>query len=544
MPFIRTQNVVKDEGTGRIRTGSASIIDVEYIRGGGKNHSKQKVREKLGQIVWMAEDKRSGVFLSPTRGLIEYDADDDAFSDVDPCDDRAVEVTGGESPPVHVTLGQVDLLVRFMKKAGLTEVLRAVFPRDEVFQRCFGHILYTVLKNGERISCDDFLGQSFASYLLDKISVSSLRTDSLYFSMMGSDETKVSFFRAYVAFMRSIVPGFGTACYVDSTPLPNDIENNPFRAFSTHGTKGCDQSRLVLVLDDITGLPVWYSIIPGNVIDVSTLFSTVEDVKLTLDIEVSSFVLDSGYTSREVIQAFHIGSEKELISKMPARQGYPMKELYNGCKNMLGNAKYAFIRENHTYFGIRRDIELFGFPIYAYVYLDNENALRAFKTFATEHKSKYDAMTDREKTWERNRGGFFVLLSNKDLEPSELLDEYFSRTRIESVFKTGKQYLALLPLNKWTTVTVNGKILNDIISLIVYTKLRTCYLESGIALTTVLSRCRSLICGVSTEGIINADQPNRNVKEYYRLAGVKLERQFELAPYKDLYIGSKCSVEN
>lgn len=543
MPFIKLQNIVRDEDTGRILSGSASIIDVSYVKTGKSAHSKQKVREKLGQILFIAEDRRSGVFISPTRGIVEYDADTDAFKDVLPEDERIAEYGGYDEPPIHVTMGSVDLAVRMMKKFGMIDILRKVFPKDRDFQRCFGHVLYTVLKNRERIRCDDFLSQTFAAHLLDEVSMESFRTDTLYFTGMGDDKVKVRFFKAFVEHMRRTHPDFGKACYVDSTPLPNDIDDNPFRAFSSHESAGCDQSRMILVLDEGSGLPVWYSIIPGNVVDVNTLYSVMEDVKRTLDIEIESFVLDSGYTSKELIGMFHIGSEKKMISKMPAREGYPFDELYFSNKNLFGNAKYTFVRENHTYFGIRRRIELFEQPVYAYVFMDHENALGAFRTFYTTHRKQYDSMTDKDKTLEKNKGGYFVLLSNYELRPEELLDMYFARTRIESVFRSSKEYLALLPLGKWTCITVNGKLLNDIISLIIYLNMRAPFLKSGISLTSVISRCRSLICNINTNGILSADQPNKNVREYFKIAGVGLQRQMDIHDYKKEFLGSKCSAE-
>ena len=80
MPFIRTQKIVYDEQH-RIVSGSASIVDVKYVPSQGKAHSKQTVRESLGAVV-LLESKRKGIFLSKTRGLVEYDADMDAFTGV------------------------------------------------------------------------------------------------------------------------------------------------------------------------------------------------------------------------------------------------------------------------------------------------------------------------------------------------------------------------------------------------------------------------------------------------------------------------------
>lgn len=81
MAFIKAQKIVYDE-SGRIISGSASIVDAIYVQTGARAHSRQQVREKLGKVLYLSEDRKSGIFLSPTRGLIEYDAISNSFSPV------------------------------------------------------------------------------------------------------------------------------------------------------------------------------------------------------------------------------------------------------------------------------------------------------------------------------------------------------------------------------------------------------------------------------------------------------------------------------
>ena len=132
---------------------------------------------------------------------------------------------------------------------------------------------------------------------------------------MGDDQVRLSFFKNFIQFMRKKNPEFGKGCYVDSTPLPNQIENNPFNALCCHGLSSSEiQIRLILVLDEETGLPVWYGIIPGNLLDLSTVMTVVNDVALSLDIEIDSLVLDAGYVCEPLIETFHIGCAKSMIS--------------------------------------------------------------------------------------------------------------------------------------------------------------------------------------------------------------------------------------
>ena len=65
-----------------------------------------------------------------------------------------------------------------------------------------------------------------------------------------------------------------------------------------------------------------------------------------------------------------------------------------------------------------------------------------------------------------------MLLSNIMESPKEMLDRYFGRCRIETVFKTSEEYLRMLPLKKWNARRVYGKMLTDMISAIVYLRVR------------------------------------------------------------------------
>lgn len=75
MAFIRVQKLVRD-GNGNILSGSAAIKESQYIKNGGKFHSRQIVRERLGNVIWLASDGKSYI-EHPSCGWrhrIEYTA--------------------------------------------------------------------------------------------------------------------------------------------------------------------------------------------------------------------------------------------------------------------------------------------------------------------------------------------------------------------------------------------------------------------------------------------------------------------------------------
>jgi hypothetical protein len=531
MAFIKAQKLVCDED-GTIVSGSASIVESVYTKS-GKYHSKSRVRERLGKVVLLSDDRKSGVFLSETRGPVEYDSVADTFTPLSRSDERIKAYESYPETQVHTVFGDAYLLFSFLEKSCLMPVLRAVFPKEEDFERLLCHVLHGILKDGSRVSCENFVARSFASYVLPDVSPASLASDTRFFKNMGDDRARMAFFSAFVATMRETDPGFGRGCYVDSTPLPNDIVDNPFNALCCHGVgSSSNQTRLVLVLDEGTGLPVWYDVIPGNLLDINTIKTVTDDVSASLDVEVDSLVLDAGYVSKEMVEAFHIGTERSFTGRMPARKGYPFKTLYWEVKNLIHRGKYAFVRQGHEYFGKRKEISLFGHPIYAYVYVDQSNALRRFRDFLVDHPDEFAKMKDKDKDWTSVKNGFFVLLSNLKKEPADLLTDYFGRSEIETVFKTSKEYLDLLPLSKWTVETVRGKILHDIIDTIILLQLRKAVAASGISISELAGKTQSLMCNRDRHGLVSVQTPNKKTREYYKLLGMDVPAHVKVDDFK------------
>ena len=225
-------------------------------------------------------------------------------------------------PEIHTVFGDTYLLFMFLKNSGLIDVLRTVFPKDTDYERLLCHILHGILRDGARISCDDFIAKFFASYVLTDIPQQSLWSDTEFFKIMGDDYTRLSFFRTFIAAMRKTDPAFGKVCYVDSSPLPNEIDDNPFNALSCHGiASSSDQIRLILVLDEQSGLPVWYDIISDNVLDINTIIL----------LKLREKILPSGVSVSELVGKTQslmcfLSRNRNVTVETPSKQ---VKQYYN-----------------------------------------------------------------------------------------------------------------------------------------------------------------------------------------------------------------------
>ena len=171
--------------------------------------------------------------------------------------------------------------------------------------------------------------------------------------------------------------------------------------------------------------------------------------------------------------------------------------------------------------------------------MDQHNALQHFRDYLLEHQEEYDGLKDREKDWLTVKYGYFVLLSNIDTTPDDLLNQYFCRTEIESVFKTGKECLDLLPLRKWTDKTVRGKNLHDIVNTIVLLRLRKEYVPNGISTNEIAGKTQSLICSGGKNGLVHVETPNKKTKEYYGILGVEVPSNVRIGSFKAKVLGLK-----
>jgi hypothetical protein len=222
---------------------------------------------------------------------------------------------------------------------------------------------------------------------------------------------------------------------------------------------------------------------------------------------------------------------------MPDKKGFPHKELYREFKEQIDRGKYQFVRQGHTYFGRRKEIGLFGHKVFAYVYVDKNNALQRFEKYLLSHEEEYAAMKDKDKDWATVRYGYFVLVSNIEDEPTDMLSRYFARTEIESVFKTSKEYLGLLPLCKWSAQTVKGKILHDTIATIALLLLRKQVDPSGISTTELAGKVQSLMCFRDSKGSVTVETPNKQTRDYYGMLGVSVPSRVKVVEFRRDVLG-------
>lgn len=322
MAFLKVQKLVyNDDGT--IKSGSASIVEAVYQEREhrtGAGHSKQVVREKLGRVLYLSKDKKSGIFLSPTRGLVTYDVTKNEFTEANRDDPRIGRKGWNSAPIVHKVFGDAYLLLLCLKNTGMIGILREAFPEDGDYELVLAHFLCDILRNGGGIHCDDFMEQSFASLVLGDAATETPGADAKFYALLGENRTRTAFFRAFFTSLREKGEACRYGCYVDTIPLPGRLTDNPFQKLSAHGAGRVRRPvRLAIVQEKTTGYLVWFDVIPWDVGDLQAAWQVMTDVSEALDLETDSLALDSAYVSEDLAEWIHQGTKKSMIARLPDR---------------------------------------------------------------------------------------------------------------------------------------------------------------------------------------------------------------------------------
>ena len=545
--YVRFQGVRRDAG-GAILAGTGSIIRTVYDPdASGGWHSRQKVVERLGRVVWTdnAEGRvGKAIFVSPLRGLVEYDQDAGTFSEVDATDPRIAGTRVENYDRSHVELGPAWVFLLLLARTPVLTIMRRAF--GPMYQRVLAHVAHGCLAPGDTRGCGSWLDHSALSWVMPELPRSTLDCDTAYFVKMGDDRVKTAFFGVLVQEMRKISPDFGRCCYVDSTPLPGEAKDNPFNELSSHGTDGAVvQSRLVLVLDAPTGIPVWHVVIPPDVLDKSTEEHVREDVEATLCVRIDEMDLDAGYACRELFAAFNRGNatyvdeggatrNHTVLVRMPQLDYYPFDELYVEAKPHFHEDAHQFDHDDHSYFGMRFERDVLDHPEFVHVLLDHDRALDLGRRWRQENPDDFAKLSRLDREWYRVKDGLFMLVGNADVPPERALAEYLDRAKIESFFKEPKSYLRALPIAKWSKEAVLGKVLNDVVETIAYRALRLEMRGTKVPVNRVLADLGSVECARLEDDIAGVLTSKRQARQELADLGIVVPGHMDLSELRAL----------
>lgn len=395
------------------------------------------------------------------------------------------EVKLKELPKIDDTLsvGQYIALKKASEKFGVFGGLQKNFPK--IYDKILAFVTYM-------IDQDNSIGQhydkwSFRNYAGINYSLSSSQISDLYNDI---DEESIK------GFMKDYVKTYTERNKLDVGVAFDSTNQNTYAkeiAYAEFGHAKDDKKLPVIntayLVDEKTGIPIFYETFYGSLLDKSETEYTIDKMK-AIGFSKIVLVMDRGYFTRKNMK---ILEENKYVFLCPETIKIT-KELIKTYGNEIKDKSYAYIGEEQAYgkvIEIQEEGDYKG--KFAYIFYDSKradeerigiqskvedlyNRAKAAKYFTKELEEKYAPylkITKLEKDKTRSRAlvekdytyiqelvdaaGYFVVISNENMRPKEMLSMVRKRDRVEKIFRVMKSSLKMDVPYAHNDITYRGK---------------------------------------------------------------------------------------
>jgi transposase len=288
-------------------------------------------------------------------------------------------------------------------------------------------------------------------------------------------------------------------------------------AINNHNGIISNESRLIYVIDRTSKAPIYYKSVSGNIVDVTTLNSIINELK-SYNINIDYSVLDAGYYSEANIKYLYSNHVHFVTRMISNRIAY--KELLNDEINDLVNMKNSFIYKSRLIYGIKKPFKLFGYNAYAYICIDHKIMCDETFTLAN-NTNKIKKLTPEQLENERKLLGLFILISSIDLSMDEILPYYYERQSIEQLFDVLKNEVNVIPIRCHNHKTYLGHIFVSFLSTITYLFVNNMFKSDKLNARSVFSNLKYLLCK-QINGNIHVDNVDKTMRNIFTISKLSI----------------------
>ena len=383
--------------------------------------------------------------------------------------------------------GDSYLLNNFLEQSGFVRLLRSVFAEHTSFlialisyRLCYGSAMYFA---------QIWMEGSYAK-LIYKENLSSQRISD-FLKIIGSEDILRKFFNVYLKDKIENTRGI----ILDTTSLPNQI-HMPLTAWGISGEQIDKQIRFLLVVDKTNSAPLFFRLLPGNIVDVSVLSNTLAEME-KLGLKDLYTYLDAGFFSEVNIKEFY---EKKInfLTRLPASRLIYKELIQTEIKNIEAIPNGVRYGERIMFIK-QKKINLFGKEIYAHIVLDPKRKAREINNYLLEIMDEKDKNEEADYMFAKK--GVMILISSFQISKEEVVPTYYIRQTAEKLFGFSKDDLNLLPLRGHSEEAIRGFIFIQFLSLIAFVQLKN-KIGRKATVEEVLLTMRNLKCKVYENEIL------------------------------------------
>ncbi len=178
---------------------------------------------------------------------------------------KAMAVKAFEAPQNELiqNFGASYSIVKVIESSVLNKAVKDILPNEN--GTLMSLICHKIIKGGAMQYVESWSKGDYISTLFPNAALSSQRISD-FLKKLGKESVWRKFFNSYIR----QVAGEKIGVIIDSTGLPNEIDI-PLSAWGNHGGDSERETRFLIVVDRITGNPLYFRYAAGNIVDVSTL---------------------------------------------------------------------------------------------------------------------------------------------------------------------------------------------------------------------------------------------------------------------------------
>jgi hypothetical protein len=413
-------------------------------------------------VMWLGKvlDEEQLIFINRKNGIFRFTPpniitplsgnEEDYYKIVNSAkkDTRALE------PIESVSFGGLFLTSEILNKSGLTDIFMSPFSdKKGLGDEAMSLMLYKLTHCGAFMHAKTWWEGTYARFLLPNVKLDSPRISEIL-REIGQERYWRSFFDNYVKFVKKQSPML--CALIDSTGLPNAIQTE-LTQINNHNGSVSREIRLIAVLDQASGYPLYIKYVPGNIIDKSTLVNIFCEMD-AYDISIVTSIFDAGYYTEDNLSFLYNRNIKFVTRHIPNTKLY--KQIMENDIKDIDQLKYHVTKDDRLMKIKRIEVSLAGMNLYAYICKDlveaNKSEYFLLKKYIYIETEEKEISEIEQKLRKR---GIFVLLSSLEIPTNEILPFYYKRQGIEQIFDFSKNDVDLLPLRTHSEETMRGHLL-------------------------------------------------------------------------------------
>ena len=385
---------------------------------------------------------------------------------------------------------------------------------DKIIDDSFGNldsimatICFQITEGSAMYNCADWFEGNIAKRLFKGAKTSSQDISRLI-KTLGRTDLQTSFFKKYVAQFFPNKRGI----LIDSTALPSAI-NSSINAFG-YASGGIQENVSCLMLvDKKSNLPIYFRAVGGDIADVSTVKTTVTEIK-KLGLETESAILDAGFCSKENLQ-FMCSEDINFVTRLPKSHKI-FHDFVNETKD-IESAGNAVQYGDRVVFVQTKKATVYDHEMYIHVILDPSKKSKDTNIIMKDqlHES-LSIQQQRTLNQKMKTAGFFILLSRQEFAKTQILPNYYARQAIEQIFGFAKSNNNILPLRVHDEQSIRGYLMLVFLALIIFITMRQ---KMKLTMDKALLTLRSLKAKIYDDTII-IQEPNKKTKDILRMLNI------------------------